>query len=89
MNKYRSEITTETKSNNLDYLIHPTFKNINRLFALSLKNCENDPMKDYFDKYCISLIKIKDFNVLIDNIPFLDQSVEKRSVLKTFGNVKK
>ena len=28
-NKYRSEITTQTKNNNLDYLIDQTFRNIN------------------------------------------------------------
>ena len=33
-NKYRSEITIQPKSNDLDYLTYPTFKNINRLFAL-------------------------------------------------------
>ena len=36
-NKYRSEITTQPKNNNLDYLINPTFRNINRLFPLSFK----------------------------------------------------
>ena len=41
-NKYRSEITTQTKNNNLDYLIDPTFRKINRLFALSFKNGNND-----------------------------------------------
>ena len=30
-NKYRSEITTQTKTNNLDYLIDQTFRSINRL----------------------------------------------------------
>ena len=35
--KYRSEITTQPKSNNLDYMINPTFRNINRLFALLIK----------------------------------------------------
>ena len=29
-NKYRSEITTQPKNNNLDYLIDPTFGNIKR-----------------------------------------------------------
>ena len=37
-NKYRSKITTQPKNNNLDYLIDPTFRNINRLFVLSFKN---------------------------------------------------
>ena len=37
-NKYRSEITTQTKNSNLDYQIDPTFRNINRLFVLLFKN---------------------------------------------------
>ena len=40
-NEYRSEITTQIKNNNLDYLIDPTFRNINRLFVLSVKNGDN------------------------------------------------
>ena len=42
-NKYRSEITTQPKNNSLDYLIDPTFRNINRLFELSFKN--DQPLK--------------------------------------------
>ena len=37
-NKYRSEITTQPKNDNLDCLIDPKFRNINRLFVLSFKN---------------------------------------------------
>ena len=70
-NKYRSEITTQTKSNNLDYLIDPTFGNIYRLFVLSFKNGNDDPTKNYFDEYYMPLVKIKDFNALINNKPFL------------------
>ena len=36
-NKYRSEITAEPNNSNLDYLIDPTLRNINRLFVLSFK----------------------------------------------------
>ena len=35
--KYRSEITTQRRNNNLDYLINLIFRNINRLFVFSLK----------------------------------------------------
>ena len=77
-NKYRSEITAQAKSNNLDYLIDPTFININRLFILSFKNGDNDPTRDSFKKYYMSLVEIKDFNVLIDNKPFFDQPVKKK-----------
>ena len=34
-NKYRSEMTNQTKNNNLNYLTDPTFVKVNRLFVLS------------------------------------------------------
>ena len=34
-NKYRSEMSNQTKNNNLNYLIDPTFTNVNRLFVLT------------------------------------------------------
>ena len=77
-NKYTSEITTQPKNNNLDYLIDPTFRNINRLVALSFKNGDNDndTARNAFEKYYIPLIEIKDFDALIDNKPFFDQPVK-------------
>ena len=71
-NKYKSKIATQRKSNNLDYLIDPTFRNINRLFFLSLKNGNNNPTKT------IPLAEIKDFNALIDNKQFSNQSVKNK-----------
>ena len=81
-----------TKNNNIDYLIDPTFRNINRLFVLSFKNGNDNPTKDSFDEYYMPLVEIKDFNALIDNKPFFDQPVKKtktRSIWKTYQNVKK
>ena len=40
-NKNRSEMTNQTKTNNLNYLIDPTFIKINRLFVLSFENEED------------------------------------------------
>ena len=77
-NKYRSEITTQPKNNNLDYLIDPTFRNIIRLFVLSFRNAENDSTRDSFDKYYMQLVEIKDFNALINNKPFFDQPVTNK-----------
>ena len=34
-NKYRKQMTTQSQNNNLNYLIDPTFTNVNRLFVLS------------------------------------------------------
>ena len=77
-NKYISEIKAQTKNNNLDYLIDPTFRNINRLFLLSFQNGDNDPARDSFEKHCTLLVEIKDFNALIDNKLFFDQQVKKK-----------
>ena len=77
-NKYRSEITTQPKKDNLDYLIDPTFRNISRLFVLSFKNGYNEPTRNSFDRYYIPLVEIKYFNVLIDNKPSFDQLLKNK-----------
>ena len=50
-NKYRSRITVQPQNKNLNYLIDPTFTNVNRLFALSFQRIagENNTTKDYRD----------------------------------------
>ena len=75
-NKYRSGITIQPKNNNLDYLIDWAFRNINRLFLLSFKNGNDDPKRNYFDKYYMSLVEIKDCTALIDNQSFFEQPVK-------------
>ena len=72
-NKYRSEMTNQTKNNNLNYLIDPTFTKVNRLFVLSFEN-END--RTSFSKYYVPNVQIKDFNVLIDRKSFFDMPVK-------------
>ena len=77
-NKYRSGIRTQPKNNNLDYLVDPTFRNINRLFVLSFKNGNNDPTRHFFDKFNIPLVGIKDFNALVGHKSFFDQPLKKK-----------
>ena len=77
-NKYRSQITTWPKSDNLDYLIYPSFRNINRLCVLSFKNATDDSTRHCFDKYFMLLIEINDFNVLIDNKPIFDTPAKNK-----------
>ena len=67
-NKYRSEMTNQTKNNNLNYFIDPTFTKANRLFVLSFEN-ENERIS--FLKYYVPNVQIKYFNVLIDGKDFL------------------
>ena len=72
-NKYRSEMTNQTKNNNLNYLIDPTFTKVNRLFVLSFEN-END--RTSFSKYYVPNVQIKDFNVLIYGKSFFDMPIK-------------
>ena len=44
-NKYRSEMTNQTKTNNLNYLIDPTFTKVSRLFVLLKILCTKCPNK--------------------------------------------
>ena len=48
-------------------MIDPAFKNINRLFSLSIKSGDSDPTINYY----MPLAEIKDFNTLMENKPFL------------------
>ena len=49
------------------------------MFVRSLKNGDDDPARDSFDRYfLLPLLEIKDFDVLIDNKSFLDQLVKNK-----------
>ena len=48
-NKYMSQMSNQNKNNNLNYLIDPTFGNVNRLFVLSFEN--EDDRTSYYKKY--------------------------------------
>ena len=63
----------QTKNNNLNYLIDPTFSNVNRLFVLSFEN--EDDRTSYY-KYYLPSVEIKDYNVLIDGNAFFELPVK-------------
>ena len=74
-------MTVQLQNNNLNYLIHPTFTNVNRLFVLSFQWIagENNTTKDHrdsFSHYYVLNAQIKEFNVLIDGKSFFDLSVK-------------
>ena len=48
------------------------------MFLHLLRNGNDNPMRDYFDKYCMLLVEIKDFNLLINNKSFFDQPVKHK-----------
>ena len=74
-NKYRSEMSNQTKNNNLNYLIDPTFTNVNRLFVSTF---ENEDDRTSFSKCYISKVEIKDFNVLMDGKPFFEIPIKNK-----------
>ena len=74
-------MTIQPQNNNLNYLFDPTFTNVNRLFVLSFQKIagENNTIKDYrdpFSHYYVPNIRIKDYNVLIDEKTFFDLPVK-------------
>ena len=57
-------------------MIDPMVRNINRLFALPFKNGNDDPTRNSSGQYDMPLVEIKDFNTLIGNKLFFDQTVK-------------
>ena len=68
-----SQVSNQTKNKNLNYLIDPTFSNVNRLFVLSFEN--EDDRTSYY-KYYMPSVEIKDYNVLIDGNAFFELPVK-------------
>ena len=66
--KYRSEMTNQAETDNLNYLVDPTLSKVNRFFVLSYEN--EDDRTSYF-KYYTPSVEIRNFNVLIDGKSFL------------------
>ena len=52
-NKYMSQMSNQNKNNNLNYLIDPTFSNVNKLFVLSFEN--EDDRTSYYKYYMSSV----------------------------------
>ena len=82
-NKYRSEMSNQTKNNNLNHLNNPTFTIVNRLFVLSFKNDdenddENESVRTSFKKYYVAKVEVKDFNVLIDGKKFFEIPIKNK-----------
>ena len=61
-------MTNQTKNNDLNYLIDPTFTKVNRLFVLLFENQNDRPS---LSKYYVTNVQIKDFNVLVHGKSFL------------------
>ena len=71
-NKYRSQMTVQPQNNNLNYLIDPTFTNVNGLFALTFTRTNICDYRNSFSHCYVTDAEIKDFNTLIDGKSFSD-----------------
>ena len=69
-------MTIEPQNNNLNYLIDPTFTNVNRLFILSYTRTNAGDDRDSFPDYYVPNVEIKEFNVLIDRKSLFDLPVK-------------
>ena len=69
-------MTIQPQNNNLNYLIDPTFTNVNRLFVFSLSRNNYTDSRYSYSNYYVPKVKINDFNVLIDGKSFFDLPVK-------------
>ena len=73
--KYRTQIINQPSTNNLNFLIDPTFNNVNTLFVLAFPNEED---RYLFSNYYVPNVEIKDYNVLIGLQPFYDIPIKNK-----------
>ena len=58
-NKYKSQMTVQSQNNNLNYLIGPTFINVNKLFVLSFVRNITGDNRDFFQIIMYQTLKLK------------------------------
>ena len=72
-------MSNQTKTNDLNYLIDPTFNKVNRLFISSFENEED---RTSFSNYYVPKVEIKDSNVLMENVFLMCQLKIKKKHTK-------
>ena len=72
-NKYLVKITNQAWNRHLDYLIDPSFQEVNRLFVLSF---EDDDGRESHEQYYLATLEIKYDNVMVDGRNLFDQPVK-------------
>ena len=69
-------MTFQPQNNNLNHLIDPTFRNVNRFFVLYFSRNNNTDTRYPYSNYYVPKAGINDFNVLIDGKSFFDLPVK-------------
>ena len=72
-NKYQPKVSPEKQDQYLDFLIDPSFQEVNKLFVLSFENEEDGQVHT---GYYLPKVEIKYYNVMIDGENFFYQSVK-------------
>ena len=83
-NKYESSIKIFAQNRYLNYLINPSFQEVNKLFVLAFQN-ENG--RTSHSTYYLPKVEIKDYNYMIDGRNFFDQPIN--SMNTTYENIRK
>ena len=83
-NKSLSRPELLAQNPNLNYLIEPSFQEINRLFVLAF---ENDAQRTSSKGYYLPNVEIKNYNVMINGENFFDQPMKDDKV--TYENIRK
>ena len=65
----------QTATKNLNFLVDPTFNNVNKLFVLAFPNEED---RRSFSNYYTPTVEIKDYNVIIDWQPFYEIPIKNK-----------
>ena len=82
--KYQPALKTLPQNRYLNYLIDPSFQEVNRLFVLPF---ENETGIEVHTKYYIPNVEIKECNVIVDGRNFFDQPI--KNDLETNDNIRK
>ena len=80
-------MTIQPKNRNLNYLIDPTFTNVNRLFVLSFPRNNNTDSRYSYSNYYVPKVEINDFDVSIDGKSFFDLPVKNKEAYKKIINM--
>ena len=76
-NKYLSKPELLRQNPNLNYLIEPSLRGVNRLFILAF---ENDTQRTSHSGYYLPNVEIKNYNIVINGENFFDQPIKNKKI---------
>ena len=82
-NKYLSKPELLRQNPNLNYLVEPSFQQVNRLFVLAF---ENDTQRTSHSDYYLPNVELKDYNNMINGENFFDQPIKNNKI--TYENMR-